>query len=222
MCPPAASPPSAGAGQRRVSRVRDGDDVLPPPRTVERVAELHVGSPAFEQVQAGVADERAARLLDHGPEAKAVPRIVRDVLAHHGLGRREAGHGPVSDVANDLGSGVDGMDPGVAEREWAQLEPVRAGRGPTVIPTDTPDTMPQPALIVVPGRAESCAVLSDEVLVGWLRTAAPGCQWTASVCTGAGLYAAAGLLEGKKTNTHRGFRDNLRAMGREVIGHRVV
>jgi DJ-1/PfpI family len=51
---------------------------------------------------------------------------------------------------------------------------------------------------------------------------APGCQWTASVCTGAGLYAAAGLLEGKKTTTHWGFRDNLRAMGVEVVADRVV
>ena len=50
----------------------------------------------------------------------------------------------------------------------------------------------------------------------------PGCQWTASVCTGAGLYAAAGLLEGKKTTTHWGFRDNIRAMGVEVVADRVV
>ena len=101
-------------------------------------------------------------------------------------------------------------------------EPVRADRGLTVIPTDTPDTMPQPDLIVVPGSQNPVPVLSDEVLIGWLRTAAPGCRWTASVCTGAGLYAAAGLLEGKKTTTHWGFRDNLRAMGVEVVEDRVV
>jgi transcriptional regulator GlxA family with amidase domain len=101
-------------------------------------------------------------------------------------------------------------------------EPVRADRGLTVIPTDTPDTMPQPDVIVVPGSQNPVPVLSDEALIGWLRTAAPGCQWTASVCTGAGLYAAAGLLEGKKTTTHWGFRDNLRAMGVEVVEDRVV
>ncbi|HEX2410938.1 MAG TPA: DJ-1/PfpI family protein [Solirubrobacteraceae bacterium] len=101
-------------------------------------------------------------------------------------------------------------------------EPVRADRGLTVIPTDTPDTMPQPDLIVVPGSQNPVPVLSDEVLIGWLREAAPGCQWTASVCTGAGLYAAAGLLEGKTTTTHWGFRDNLRAMGVEVVEDRVV
>lgn len=104
----------------------------------------------------------------------------------------------------------------------SSLEPVRCDAGLTVIPTDTPETMPQPDLIVVPGSGNPVPVLSDQVLIDWLRSTAPGCQWTASVCTGAGLYAAAGLLEGKKTTTHWGFRDNLRAMGVEVVGDRVV
>jgi cyclohexyl-isocyanide hydratase len=60
------------------------------------------------------------------------------------------------------------------------------------------------------------------VLIEWLRAAAPRCRWTASVCTGASLYAAAGSLEGKPTTTHWGFRDNLRAMGVTVVGDRVV
>jgi transcriptional regulator GlxA family with amidase domain len=102
------------------------------------------------------------------------------------------------------------------------LEPVRADVGLTVIPTDTPDTLSDPDLIVVPGSGNPVPVLDDQVLIEWLRAAAPGCQWTASVCTGAGLYAAAGLLEGKKTTTHWAFRDNLRAMGVEVVGDRVV
>ena len=102
------------------------------------------------------------------------------------------------------------------------LEPVRCDRGLTVIPTDTPETLPDPDLIVVPGSENPVPVLEDQVLIEWLRTAAPGCEWTASVCTGAGLYAAAGLLEGKKTTTHWGFRDNLRAMGVEVVADRVV
>src|SRR5215216_6251206 len=102
------------------------------------------------------------------------------------------------------------------------MEPVRCDCGLTVIPTDTPETLPDPDLIVVPASGNPVPVLDDEVLVEWLRAAAPNCQWTASVCTGAGLYAAAGLLEGKKTTTHWGFRDNLRAMGVEVVGDRVV
>jgi putative intracellular protease/amidase len=100
------------------------------------------------------------------------------------------------------------------------LDPVRCDAGLTVIPTDTPETLRDPDLIVVPGSGNPVPVLSDEVLIEWLRTAAPNCQWTASVCTGAGLYAAAGLLEGKKTTTHWGFRDNLKAMGVEVVADR--
>jgi len=102
------------------------------------------------------------------------------------------------------------------------LASVRCDRGLTVIPTDTPATLPHADLIVVPGSEDPLPVLDDHVLVDWLRAAAPGCQWTASVCTGAGLYAAAGLLEGKTTTTHWGFRDNLRAMGVEVVADRVV
>jgi transcriptional regulator GlxA family with amidase domain len=102
------------------------------------------------------------------------------------------------------------------------LEPVRCDEGLTVIPTDTPETLRDPELIVVPGSGKPVPVMSDQVLIEWLRTAAPNCKWTASVCTGAGLYAAAGLLEGKTTTTHWGFRDNLRAMGIEVVADRVV
>jgi transcriptional regulator GlxA family with amidase domain len=102
------------------------------------------------------------------------------------------------------------------------LDPVRADRGLTVIPTDTPETLPDPDLIVVPGSEKPLSVMEDRVLIEWLRSAAPGCQWTASVCTGAGLYAAAGLLEGKTTTTHWAFRDNIRALGVEVVADRVV
>lgn len=102
------------------------------------------------------------------------------------------------------------------------LEPVRCDAGLTVVPTDTPETLTDPDLIVVPGSGNPVPVLSDEVLIDWLRAAAPNCQWTASVCTGAGLYAAAGLLAGKTTTTHWGFRDNLRALGVTVVGDRVV
>jgi transcriptional regulator GlxA family with amidase domain len=99
---------------------------------------------------------------------------------------------------------------------------VRSDRGLTVISTDTPDRLPDPDGIVVPGSQNPVPVPSDTVLLDWLRAAAPRCRRTASVCTGAGLYAAPGLLDGKTTTTHWGFRDNLRAMGVTVVADRVV
>jgi putative intracellular protease/amidase len=104
----------------------------------------------------------------------------------------------------------------------SSLQPVRCDSGLTVIPSDTPDTLRDPDLIVVPGSGNPVPVLGDEVLINWLRETAPRCQWTASVCTGAGLYAEAGLLEGKTTTTHWGFRENLKAMGVKVVEDRVV
>jgi transcriptional regulator GlxA family with amidase domain len=104
----------------------------------------------------------------------------------------------------------------------SSLDPVRTDRGLTVIPTDTPATLPDPDLIVVPGSENPLPVLEDRELVEWLRAAAPNCAWTASVCSGAGLYAVAGLLEGKTTTTHWGFRDYLSALGVAVVPDRVV
>jgi len=101
-------------------------------------------------------------------------------------------------------------------------EPVRTDRGLTVIPTDTPESLRDPNLIVVPGSGNPLPVIEDEVLLDWVRAAAPNCDWTASVCTGAGLYAAAGLVEGKTTTTHWAFRDNVRAFGVDVVEDRVV
>ena len=100
--------------------------------------------------------------------------------------------------------------------------PVRTDCGLTVLPTDTTESFTDPDLIVVPGSGNPLPVLGDQELIDWLAATAPQCDWTASVCTGASLYAAAGLLKGKKTSTHWAFRDVVRAYGAEVVAERVV
>ena len=100
--------------------------------------------------------------------------------------------------------------------------PVRTDCGLTVLPTDTTESLTDADLTVVPGSGNPLPVLGDQVLIDWLARTAPKCQWTASVCTGASLYAAAGLLEGKRTSTHWAFRDVVHAYGPEVVPDRVV
>jgi transcriptional regulator GlxA family with amidase domain len=62
--------------------------------------------------------------------------------------------------------------------------------------TDSLDT-----LIVVGGRSVEAGTPQPE-LVSWLQRVAPHCRRVCSVCTGAFLLAAAGLLEGRRAVTH--------------------
>jgi len=64
--------------------------------------------------------------------------------------------------------------------------------------------------------------LQDQALLDWVRHAARSATWLASVCTGAGVYAAAGPLTGRRATTHWAFRDVLASMGVEVSAGRVV
>jgi transcriptional regulator GlxA family with amidase domain len=57
--------------------------------------------------------------------------------------------------------------------------------------------------LVVPGSPHMTSVLDDSApLIKWLRRASRGTRRTTSVCSGAFLLAAAGLLDGKRATTH--------------------
>ncbi|HNP58484.1 MAG TPA: DJ-1/PfpI family protein [Gordonia sp. (in: high G+C Gram-positive bacteria)] len=64
------------------------------------------------------------------------------------------------------------------------------------------DETPSPDIVLVPGGPGSASAARDEGLLSWLRTVSPGADWTASVCTGSVVLAAAGLLEGRRATTH--------------------
>jgi transcriptional regulator GlxA family with amidase domain len=100
--------------------------------------------------------------------------------------------------------------------------PVLSDRGLAVLPTVTPSGLADPDVVVVPGSSKPLGPLGDEELLQWIRDVAPRAQWLASACTGAGLYGAAGVLAGRRATTHWAFRENLRAMGVDVVADRVV
>jgi transcriptional regulator GlxA family with amidase domain len=64
--------------------------------------------------------------------------------------------------------------------------------------------------------------LHDKALLSWVRHVSQHATWMASVCTGASIYAAAGILAGRRATTHWAFRDVLASMGVNVCPGRVV
>jgi len=81
---------------------------------------------------------------------------------------------------------------------------------------------PEPDLIVVPGTGRPDVPLADAALIAWLRENGPRARWTCSVCTGALLLGAAGLLTGRRATTHWLAREALRQFGAEPAHERVV
>jgi transcriptional regulator GlxA family with amidase domain/YHS domain-containing protein len=75
--------------------------------------------------------------------------------------------------------------------------PITASGGMLITPNFSFDTAPQPKIIVIPAQHEP-----TEKLLNWIRTAYKSADVTMSVCTGADVLAATGLLAGKSATTH--------------------
>ncbi|MGH2985716.1 MAG: DJ-1/PfpI family protein [Solirubrobacterales bacterium] len=84
------------------------------------------------------------------------------------------------------------------------------------------DEVASPDIVVVPGGLGTPAALEREPLLEWLRGVDEHSTWTTSVCMGALLLAAAGLLDGKRATTHWIARAQLGELGAEPVGDRVV
>ena len=105
----------------------------------------------------------------------------------------------------------------------AQPGPVRTETGMLSLIADRAlGDVPHPEIVVVPGGLGNRELLEDEALLDWLREAHAHTLWTTSVCTGALLLAAAGLLEGVEASTHWAARDVLAGLGARPVTDRVV
>jgi transcriptional regulator GlxA family with amidase domain len=104
----------------------------------------------------------------------------------------------------------------------AEARSYSTDRGLQLVADATLDDVPAPDVLVVPGGTGTLAALEDERLVEWIRTADATSTWTTSVCTGALLLGAAGLLEGRRATTHWAYMDRLAPYGAEATSERVV
>src|ERR1051326_3357533 len=80
---------------------------------------------------------------------------------------------------------------------WKGLDPVRTEHGLTILPTATFATALPLDLVLVPGGGGVNPLLEDPETLDFVRRAAASARYVVSVCTGALVLGAAGLLRGK-------------------------
>ncbi|MET0306857.1 MAG: DJ-1/PfpI family protein [Solirubrobacterales bacterium] len=95
---------------------------------------------------------------------------------------------------------------------------VRSEGGLGLVVDRTLDEATEADLVLVPGGVGSDALLENEAVLSWLREIDTVTKWTTSVCTGALLLGAAGLLEGKRATTNWLALGELPKYGAEVVG----
>lgn len=95
--------------------------------------------------------------------------------------------------------------------------PVRLG------PSHTFDDVPEPFAIVVPGGGQpTLAACGDQRLIDYVVSAATSAEIVMSVCTGAIILAAGGLLDDRLATTHWAYRDILEGLGAKYLHQRWV
>jgi transcriptional regulator GlxA family with amidase domain len=99
----------------------------------------------------------------------------------------------------------------------------RTDQGTCALVADaTLDEVTGPDVVVVPGGFGVRSILADDAHLDWVRAVHEGTTWTTSVCTGALLLGAAGLLDGVAATTHWASYDHLAGFGARPTAERVV
>lgn len=100
--------------------------------------------------------------------------------------------------------------------------PVPTATGLTLTPTATFADCPPLDVLCVPGGVGVNAVLGDAVALDFVRRQAATARYVTSVCTGALVLGAAGLLTGRRATTHWAAMEFLPAFGAIPVEARVV
>lgn len=105
---------------------------------------------------------------------------------------------------------------------WKTLEPLIASTGLTLVPTVDFNDCPPLDVICIPGGLGINALMEDEQTLEFIRHQARTARYVTSVCTGALVLGAAGLLQGRRATTHWASHPLLAAFGAIATQGRVV
>lgn len=99
---------------------------------------------------------------------------------------------------------------------------VRDARGLRLMADAILAEAPQLDLLHIPGGFGQEALMDDEEVLAWIRAQAAGVRLLLSVCTGALVCGAAGLLKGRRATTHWASMYLLPFFGATPVNQRVV
>jgi cyclohexyl-isocyanide hydratase len=103
-----------------------------------------------------------------------------------------------------------------------EKEPLRDIKGLILTPELALDETPPLDVLVVPGGPGQQDLMEDEAVLSFLRDRASKARYVYSVCTGALICGAAGLLKGVRATTHWASFDLLKYFGAIPVDERVV
>lgn len=102
------------------------------------------------------------------------------------------------------------------------LDAVQSDKGLRILPDTTFAEAPQVDVLFVPGGNGVFGAMQNPTLLSFLQKQAVNAQYVTSVCTGALVLAAAGLLNGYRATTHWLSLNLLGLFDIEVVEERVV
>jgi len=106
---------------------------------------------------------------------------------------------------------------------WKTLDPVSSDSGIAIVPTTTFAACHTTFdILFVPGGLGTTAAMEDAEILAFLRTHGATARYLTSVCSGALILGAAGLLDGYQAATHWSTYEVLDALGVDGVHRRVV
>ena len=100
--------------------------------------------------------------------------------------------------------------------------PVTTDSGFSIMPGTSFADCPQADIICVPGGHGVREAIADKAIVDFVREQSAGALWVTSVCTGAFILGAAGLLQDKRATCHWAYTHLLPLFGATHEPARVV